>query len=131
MAPTVNATRCTLTPPICAPGGNDGATSASVIKPRIATASNMRSTTIDASAVLTRTDASRPATHARANSPARAGSRLFAMNPTATARQSGLKGRRAPAGSRSMTCHRKARSGNVIVATMTVAVNRRMSARRT
>ena len=73
--------------------GNDGAAMAIAINPNITSPSKMRSTPMDASAVEKRTGSWREATYARATSPARAGSRLFAMNPIVVACQSGLQGR--------------------------------------
>src|SRR5713226_6201300 len=59
--------------------------------------------------------------YARATSPARAGSRLFAMKPIAVACQSGSQGNRWPSTSRRISRQRIVRSGNVAVASTTVA----------
>ena len=81
----------------------------------------MRSTPIDPSAVVKRTGSWRDATYARANSPARAGSRLFAMKPIVMACHRGMNGNGWPLPSRRIDRQRIARTGNVSVATKTVS----------
>ena len=76
--------------------GNDGIAIATAIRPSMMSASNSRSTPIDPSAVAKRTGNCRDAMKPRATSPARAGSRLFAMKPIVVACHSGAKGRGRP-----------------------------------
>src|ERR1041385_501878 len=90
------------------------------MRPSMTRASNTRSTPIVPSAVVKRTGSWPEATYARATSPARAGSRLFAMNPIVVARHSGVNGNRAPSASRRISCQRIVRTGNVNVARTTV-----------
>src|SRR2546428_10062847 len=104
---------------------------ASIIRPTSNSPSNTRSTPIEASAVLNRTGNRCCATYARANSPARGGSRLFARTPMAVACHSGPGGNRAPPTSRRIRRQRTARSGNVSVASATATSSSSGSARRT
>ena len=66
-----------------------------------ASASKMRSTATDERAAVNRAPASRAAAIVRTSSPARNGSMLLAMNPMATACQSGRAGSGPPSASRS------------------------------
>ena len=75
----------------------------------------------NAAAKLTRPD-SRLSTYARASSPARAGTTLFAMIPIAVARQSWRNGRFGATGCR-MYRQRQARTGNASVATSAASTN--------
>src|ERR1041384_1574941 len=122
IAPTI-ATWTSDTPPTIASRGNEGAAIATAISPSMVSASNTRSTPIEPSTVVNRTGVRRLSTQARANSPARAGSRLFAMKPIAVASHNAASGSGRPAGSRSSTRHRSARIGKVRVARMTVAAS--------
>src|SRR5438105_3760794 len=108
-------------PPTSACRGNDGAPIANAMSASIMSPSKTRSTPIDASDVVKRTGSWRVATYARATSPARAGSKLFAMKPIAVACQSGSQANRRPSTSRRISRHRMVRSGNVAVASMTAA----------
>src|SRR5437867_3724292 len=107
-------------PATCACAGNDGAAMATAINPSMTSASKARSTAIEPSAVLKRTGSWREATYARATSPARAGSRLFAMKPIVVACHSGGKGSRSPPASRRISRQRIVRTGNGNVARTTV-----------
>src|SRR6266516_5053880 len=122
------ATRLTDVPPITASRGKDGAAIASAISPTITNPSITRSTPIDAKAVVKRTGSCRLATYARANSPARAGSRLLAMKPMAVACHSGMSGRRVSSPARSINCQRQVRIGKVAVMRTTLASNNHGSA---
>src|SRR6266496_259302 len=117
------ATRLTDVPPMTASRGNDGAAIASAIMATIT-----RSTPMEAKAVEKRTGSCCLATYARANSPARAGSRLLAMKPTAVACHSGRRGRRVSSPARSINCHRQVRIGKVAVMRATLASNSHGSA---
>src|SRR5436309_1582994 len=108
-------------PPTRACVGNDGAAIATAISPSMTSASNTRSTAMEPSAVVKRTGSWREATYARANSPARAGSRLFAMKPIVVACHSGIQGNGRPSASRRISRQRMARTGKVTVATTIVS----------
>src|SRR5712691_2153272 len=112
-------------PPTSAWRGKDGAAIASAMSANIIRPSKTRSTPIDASDVVKRTGSWRVATYARATSPARAGSRLFAMKPIAVACQSGSEGNLWPSTSRRIRRQRIVRSGNVAVASTTAARSNR------
>src|SRR5437773_3946848 len=122
------ATRLTDVPPITASRGKDGAAIASAISPTITNPSITRSTPMEAKAVVKRTGSCRLATYARANSPARAGSRLLAMKPVAVACHSGRSGRRVSSPARSISCQRQVRIGKVAVMRTTLASNSHGSA---
>src|SRR6266496_1616391 len=122
------ATRLTDVPPMTASRGNDGAAIASAIMATITSPSITRSTPMEAKAVEKRTGSCCLATYARANSPARAGSRLLAMKPMAVACHSGRRGRRASSPARSINCHRQVRIGKVAVMRATLASNSHGSA---
>src|SRR5882762_4646718 len=85
-------------------------------------ASNRRSTASDASDVANGTGASLVSAYALAISPARAGTTLFTIIPTAVARQSGPKGSLPTTGSR-IVRHLRARSAKMAVAQNTAAAN--------
>src|SRR6266545_3954579 len=108
-------------PPTRARAGKDGAAIAKAIRPSMTSASNTRSTPMEPSAVVKRTGSWREATYARATSPARAGSRLFAMKPIVVACHSGNKRNGRPSPSRRIRRQRIARTGKVTVATTTVS----------
>ena len=78
--------------PMSARWGNAEEPIATAIRLTSINPSNTRSTPTDARAVEKRTGSCRDATYARANSPARTGSRLFAMKPMAVACHSGRSG---------------------------------------
>src|SRR5881628_3023117 len=129
-APAV-ASPASRTPPIIASRGNEGPKRDSVNSPTSINPSNTRSTAIEARAVVNRTDTPCRTAYARANSPARTGSRLLAMNPIAVACHSGSNGKRLPPTSRRMSRQRSARSGNVSVASAIVAsMSQRLARRR-
>src|SRR2546428_320962 len=119
------------TPPTAASRGNDGAAIAIARRATMTRPSNTRSTPMEASAVVNRTGSWRRARYARATSPARAGSRLFAMKPAAVACHKGPSGKASPVPvSRRIRRQRTARSGNVAVAIAMAAPKSRGSARR-
>src|SRR5947208_9569448 len=102
----------------------------SIIRPTSKSPSSTRSTPTDASAVLNRTGSCCCAAYARANSPARTGSRLLAMKPMAVVCHSGRSGKRWPPTARRISCQRSVRNGNVSVASATAASSSSGSARR-
>src|SRR5882762_9042129 len=108
-------------PPTRVWAGKEGAAIATAISPSMTSASNTRSTAMEPSAVVNRTGSWREATYARATSPARAGSRLFAMKPIVVACHSGIQGKGRPSASRRISRQRMARTGKVIVATTIVS----------
>jgi hypothetical protein len=73
--------------------------------------SKIRSTATDESTALKRAPARRDAAISRTSSPARNGRMLFAMNPIATACQSGAAGSARPSAPRSSSRQRTMRIG--------------------